>query len=722
MKPNLGTSASSKPRDFLSTEAARLTLLVCGTLWLLHAYLTPRLLGGGDARWYHLILADAVTQFRAGVFPVFVGQTDFAFNGAVFPLRVAPYYQYFAGFLDLITGRSLSFIGLQNLTVVLSFVAGALSAYKSLVWLAPEQRWSATLLALLYVMCPGVLGLLYAQDLYMSCMTIPWVPPAVAAMVRWSDDKADAHAGYILAASLAALWWGHSPIAFWASLIAVTTQIVRLLFSTARKTALVQAAKAALSFGALASYPIVSVVLLRDSIVSQGAEVVERESLLREVGAAFPGSVLPLDAAAPPLTHLQLGYGLASVLLCSTLALCFVSVRRARAVAPLLLIGGFLLVLVLPVPFVTRALWYSFPDFVTDITLIWPMQRLYVLVAAITIVGAQSVLRDTSVRLPSGDRVIPTFLAVAALWGAKEASKLIALAQTHASPAADTRRLALPENVAIQSYSYSFFSGRPPYFSHGVVDPRLEFRLLDAASGELLKSNYDQTDSPPLTDEFRGEIDVNPGILNLTPKFTLEPGKRYKLTFDFLHSKTAGVLQVLGPGFFREYALPLSGEAKAFGVPPGAAKSLALWTSSQTAQIVSLRFIPTAEGATPLDFIPFARYRFAEDDPSNRHVRVDSLLPISAEVHSRGPALLETPRLFVAGYSATVNGARVPVLKSSAGLASLPVPAGTSKVALRFVGSMALNAAFWLSFLAWIGGVTWLGLRLTGLQFGRRST
>ena len=722
MKPIHGTPASGNPRDFLSTELARLTLLVCGTLWLVHAYLSPRLLGGGDARWYHNILADAVIQFRAGVFPVFVGQTEFAFNGAVFPLRVAPYYQYFAGLLDLLTGRSLSYIGLQNLTVVLSFVAGALSAYGSLIWLAPGQRWPAALLALLYVMCPGVAGLLYAQDLYMSCMTIPWVPLAVAAMVRWWDDDTDLVAGCILAGSLAALWWAHSPIALWASLIAVTTQTIRLLLSPARKAALTRAAAAAVLFGALAAYPVFSVILIGDSGTSTSAEIVERESLLREVGAVFPGSLLPLDAAAPPLTHLQLGYGLWFVLLCSFVAICFVPLRRARAVALLLLLGGFLLILVLPVPFVTRALWFSFPDFLVDITLIWPMQRLYILVAAIIIVCAQRILRDTQFLRPLNQTAVLTSLGLAALWTAGEASKLITLSQSRASTIADTRRLGLTENVAIQSYSYSFFSGRPHYFSHGVVDPLLEFRLFDAITGNLLKSNYDQADSPPLTDQFGGEIDVNPGILNLSPKLTLAPGKRYKLTFGFLHPQTAGVLQIVGPGFFREYSLPLSGEAKAFGVPPGAEKSLALWTSAQDPQVISLRFIPMAAGATPLDFIPFARFRFTEDDPAFRPIRVDSLLPIRAEVRSAAPALLETPRLFIAGYSATVNGADVPVLKSSAGLASFPVPAGTSKIALRFVGSPALHVAFWLSFLTWIGGVTWLGLRLTVLQFWKRST
>src|SRR5271165_3029360 len=94
-------------------EAARWLVLLVATLWLAHPYFAPRLIGTGDALWYHHSLADAVTQFRAGVFPVFVGQSDYSFNGSVYPIRAAPYYQYFAGALDLLTGRSLSIYALE---------------------------------------------------------------------------------------------------------------------------------------------------------------------------------------------------------------------------------------------------------------------------------------------------------------------------------------------------------------------------------------------------------------------------------------------------------------------------------------------------------------------------------------------------------------------------------------------------------------------------------
>jgi uncharacterized membrane protein YfhO len=71
-------------------------------------------------------------------------------------------------------------------------------------------------------------------------------------------------------------------------------------------------------------------------------------------------------------------------------------------------------------------------------------------------------------------------------------------------------------------------------------------------------------------------------------------------------------------------------------------------------------------------------------------------------VHSPQSALLETPRMFVPGYKATVNGAAVPVRRTSEGLVAFSIPRGESRVVLRFVGSLTLRVAFWLSTAAWV--------------------
>lgn len=679
-------------------------MLLAATLWLVHPYFAARLIGTGDAVWYHHSLADAVTQFRAGVFPVYVGQSDYSFNGSVYPLRAAPYYQYLAGLLDLLTGRNLGFFALEHLTAIVSFLGGAFTTYGALVWLAPKHRWPALALSLLYVMCPGVAGLFYAQDLYMSGMALPWVPLAFAAMVR-SFDVEDLTPQAILAASLAALWWAHSPIALWATMFGAAIQAVRIIVQRPSRRTLVRALIAGAVFGVLAAYPIASVFMLRAPGEAIVPYVMDRQLLLQIVRSSFPSSLEPIDLGAPRLSFLQLGYSLWLVLLVSTIG--WTQRPRIWAVGLLLAAAGLLLLLLFPVPWIGRTLWLNFPETLVGMTLSWPMQRFYILIAAAAIVCAQRLLREIPMEAAPIRAVVLGGLVAATLWSAREANKFIDLARLQSDTVLDSRRWTRLENVAIQRHTYGLFSRRPAYFTHGVVEPRMESRLLDPATGHVEASDYDLGRAQAPQENFLGKIDANPGILDLDPPFVLHSGEKYLLTFDFARADTTGVLQIIGPEFYREYILPLSGESMSFGSSPKSEKSITLWTTVPGSETVNLRFIPTAEHAKPTDFIPFAKYRLQRIDEKALPVRVSSLIPYQATVRSPEAALLESPRMFVPGYAATVNGAPVAVRKSAEGLVAFPIPQGESRVELRFAGPIALHLAFWLSAGSWVLAAFW---------------
>jgi len=700
-------------RAFLCAEAARWLVLLAAAVWLVHPYFAARLIGTGDALWYHHLLADAVTQFRAGVFPVFVGQSDYSFNGSIYPLRAAPYYQYLAGLLDLLTGRTLGFFALEHLTAIVSVLAGATAAYWALVWIAPGHRWSAAALALLYVMCPGVAGLFYAQDLYMSGMALPWVPLAFAALVRSFDDES-LRPQAVLAASLAALWWAHSPIALWVTAFAAVGELVLLLVRRPNRIGLARTAIAAGIFAALAAYPFVSVFLLRTPGEAIVPYIMDRQALLEWVRNSFPSSLQPIDLNAPILTYMQLGYGLWLVLLAGAVAWSFRP--RLWAVGLLLASAGLLVLLLFPVPWITRALWFSLPETVVGMTLYWPMQRFYILIAAVAVVCGQRLLREFPARGALGRGAVLLGLLLAVLWSAKEASKLIEMARRQSDTLLDSRDWSRLENVAVQRHTYGLFPRRPAYFTNGVVEPRMESRLLDPTTGRILASDYDQASAKAPQEDFRGTIDVNPGILDLDPPLTLRPGEQYLLTFDFARPDTTGVLQMIGPNLYREYNLPRSGESKSFGSERQSEKSITIWTSTPGSEAVRLRFIPTVEHAKPSDYIPFAKYRLQKIDDQALPVRVTSLMPYRATVRSPAPALLESPRMFVPGYVATVNGAPVAVRRSAEGLVAFPVPAGESRVELRFAGPTALHLAFWLSAAGWLLAGLWTAWRAVGMR------
>jgi hypothetical protein len=693
-------------------EAARLAVLLAAALWLVHPYLEPRLIGTSDALWYHHVLADTVTQFRAGVFPVLVGQSEFSFNGSIYPIRVAPYHQYLAGIIDLLTGRTLGFFALQHLTMILSVLGGAVSAYCTLVWLAPQRRGSALVLALLYVMCPGVMGLFYAQDLYMSGMTLPWLPLAFGALLKTFDERRGAPLR-IVAVSFAALWWAHAPIAFWSSAIGALALLAWLAVHRPASGAAGALLAAAAIFCALAIYPVASVFLLRSPGEAIVPYLMDRELLLRWVSDSFPSSIRPLDLSAPVISIMQFGYALWAALLAAVVAWTWRP--RVAAVGVLLGASAILLILVFPVPIVTRALWLRIPETIVGMTLYWPMQRFYAIAAAITVVCLQRQLAEwrplaAPLRLAAG-----CALLAALAWSASEASKLVRKASVAGDTVEESRRWSLPENVAIQRHSYGLFPGRPSYFSHGVLAPQMQSRLLDPATGAVVASDLD---SPPGTVpwvDLRGTVDANPGILDLGPSLVLMPGVRYLLTIEFARPDAAGLLQLIGASLYREYLLPSSGDSKSFGSGPGNQHSISVWTSGHREETVALRFIPTEHGARPRDFIPFARYRLQPVDEGALPIRTYSLIPYRAEVRSPRPALLETPRMFIPGYAASVDGAPVAVRKSAEGLVEFSVPQGASQVELRYPGPFLLRAAFWLNASAWLC----VAIRLAGMAARR---
>jgi hypothetical protein len=562
-------------------------------------------------------------------------------------------------------------------------------------------------------MCPGVAGLFYAQDLYMSGMALPWVPLAFAALVRSFDDES-LRPQAVLAASLAALWWAHSPIALWVTAFAAVGELVLLLVRRPNRIGLARTAIAAGIFAALAAYPFVSVFLLRTPGEAIVPYIMDRQALLEWVRNSFPSSLQPIDLNAPILTYMQLGYGLWLVLLAGAVAWSFRP--RLWAVGLLLASAGLLVLLLFPVPWITRALWFSLPETVVGMTLYWPMQRFYILIAAVAVVCGQRLLREFPARGALGRGAVLLGLLLAVLWSAKEASKLIEMARRQSDTLLDSRDWSRLENVAVQRHTYGLFPRRPAYFTNGVVEPRMESRLLDPTTGRILASDYDQASAKAPQEDFRGTIDVNPGILDLDPPLTLRPGEQYLLTFDFARPDTTGVLQMIGPNLYREYNLPRSGESKSFGSERQSEKSITIWTSTPGSEAVRLRFIPTVEHAKPSDYIPFAKYRLQKIDDQALPVRVTSLMPYRATVRSPAPALLESPRMFVPGYVATVNGAPVAVRRSAEGLVAFPVPAGESRVELRFAGPTALHLAFWLSAAGWLLAGLWTAWRAVGMR------
>jgi hypothetical protein len=225
-----------RSREGAFREALRWVALLAAGLALTFPYTHPERVGAGDAQDYAQQIADFLSQVRAGVFPVFVGQSGYAFNGAFNPLRTAPYLQYSSGILNVLSFGMLGPYALLNLEIVLSLIGAGFSCYLCLRRMLPDCAWSCVMLALLYVTSPGVLALAYGGDMVPSWLTLPYLPLCAYLTARIAEDGMPIGRMLSLAVTMAALWLAHAPIAMWASVIVLAVLAYRCAV-IARRTA-----------------------------------------------------------------------------------------------------------------------------------------------------------------------------------------------------------------------------------------------------------------------------------------------------------------------------------------------------------------------------------------------------------------------------------------------------------------------------------------------------
>ncbi len=676
-------------------EPVRWVLLGAITLWLLQPFATRTLHGGGDAQWYATMLADAVEQSRAGFFPLWLGQTEHQYSGVIYPLRVAPLFHYTGIFLDLLTFRTLGVFALQNLLITLLALGAAFSAYASFRSLLPARPGWALGFAILFLSCPGVLGIAYVSDLYMSWTTLPWVPLVWFALVRSFQDGGSRWSLLLFGTALGLCWWGHSPIALWCTLLAGMGHVVRLWIQRRDPSAWLNTALGAAWCGLIALYPIGSVLFFppEPGVSASSFQEAVPGNIVNFLRESFPGVLLPLSESGRLLSDLQLGYALWGTLAFGLL----LTLRRRQPVAGLLVGMSIVLAFLLnPIPGLDLALWQAVPAFVRDTTSNWVMNRLYLVLSMTALFGTAAALSGPRTSRPHP--LFSAFLTCGCLWAVFEAEAFKATSRLTARPEATAVTLLRPENVMITRFAYLMFPALPETYTHGANDPLIENRLFDD-DGKLLADNavaaqergrLVQTSAFVPVAESANWVALHPGLV-------LDPARRYLHLWRFpAPEKAQGVLQYLGPGLFSQYALPEYGGSRFFGVGGEHRNWIPLRTTAAAPEAVTVRFVPTPP--LTVEMLATAEARLIEYTLDVLPVRVTSWAPYRADVTSPAPAWLETPRMYQAYFHATANGASTEVRKSARGFVEIRVPGGPSTVELRFVAPAGLAAAFWISF------------------------
>ena len=705
----LETSAREYPQNnTAAAENLRWIALAGAGVVLLHPFLIPSLHGTGDALWYGTMLADMMAQIRAGVFPVFSGQSIYQFNGSIYPLRVAPAFHHAGALVDLLTGFTLGPVAVLN---ALLFCTGMLAlslTYLCLSALLPTARWIGCGLAILYLSCPGTLGLAFNTDLFMSWMTVPWLPVALFGCVT-SFYRAGYRPLLALAGGLGMLWWGHTPIALWTTIIAAALQVLRIWRDRKQlKNETKPLLAAAALFLALVAYPVGSVLIYppESGVNAAGFQAAYAGSIAHFLAEVRPAVFLPLSENGRALGDFQLGYtlwlGLALGLRCAWR-------RRTLGVLATWIAVALLAVLLNTPAIFSTQLWSLVPGFVRNTTGNWVMNRLYLIQSGFIIFGLAAVFKgwsETSSRQLS--RWISVILIGGILWSMVEATKFAEGSRRGLRPPESGNQAMLPENVQITRFAYLVFPALPAYFTHGVTEPALEQRLFRASDGTPLADNFSTAAQGKTLDTFSFAPEPGTGntALILSSTLRLMPGHHYLIAVDF-QEEPRGLLQIKSPTSLCQYALPEYGEAASFGYGVRHSRLLALSNHTSLPQEAEVRyFFDSNSSPNSANASPFESVRWIEYDPVSLPVRVESWIPYRAHVQISEPAWLETPRMYLTGYVAKVDGHNAALKKSKEGLVSIAVPAGNSKVELQYRPPVGLLGLYWLSLGSLIGMIT----------------
>ncbi|MFZ5494446.1 MAG: hypothetical protein ACOZE5_03795 [Verrucomicrobiota bacterium] len=673
-------------------------------------FLTNGPVGTNEAYNYSLGLADAVTQMRAGEVPVLAGQTEFAFNGRIHPLRTAPYLYHVAGLLDLLTCRQLGWWSLQNLVLSLSLIGGALSCYWGLRRTTPATPATAAALTALFVLSPPVLAAAYGMDLYMTVTALPFLPVVCAMGLAGLTERRSGDLLKLVAA-LAACWLAHPPVALWVSVVAALLLFAGFLRHPPAWREWPVLFSLALLFVVLAGFSFASALTIapyRDVTKTHDLSL-----LFSEVARTFPSTLRPVSPAANQLGDFQLGYGLGGL---AVVAAGLALVRRNGSALLLLGLAALLFVMTAPVPGLHRWLWTQAPAVFFNLTNQWPMQRLYLLIALLVMLAFALVWRTPEVRHPLLRDALRLALLAVVVWSGWQGLRFLGRGFATRSSEEAIKRGHVSGNINLTPISYALL-GSPGSFVNGVMDPAFEFRLLAPFDAHETASNW--TARLPATPEHKQGVFIaregeRPDILDLSPRLTLRPGAHYRLDFKFLVPAATATLQLRGPTMFRQYPLPAAGGPRGFGMRPGNNQALTLWTGQAEPEEIALRVVAPGIAGGPWAGSRFAEFTFDRIEPSALPVRLESLHPLRAQVVTPDAGYLETPRMFIPGYEATVNGQSVRVQPSPERLLMLPVPAGESRVEVRYAGTWITRLAFWT------GIAGWLGLAGFSLVFSRR--
>lgn len=412
---------------------------------------------------------------------------------------------------------------------------------------------------------------------------------------------------------------------------------------------------------------------------------------LADVAGARHDFIRPLNVQLGKYGNSQPGYALWALMIAAV-----VGAGWFRSVTLALLSGvmGLIVALVLPLPGVSDFVVGYAPGQMGNIINLPMLYRLVPPLAALAVVAGYLALLQWG----KGRRAVQAgalaALVIGVAWSAWEARRVVGLSSTRIASRARTAEVFSPDRFVLGRYPYLMLY-TPLHYMDGKQMPWMDSRLLtphfDLIVGpDQLAQQAEKlaVQVHPLTSK---EDESYPEWLRLTPGWEVEPGVTLLLRFEFDQGvNNSGWLIMSSDHGYQEHYLDPGFGGAGFGSGPMASHTIAVTNSGQHTERYTMRMKVASGNAMPRDGGSWGRLHISRYEAERAPVKLESLVPYRARVTISEDGYLETPRQWLPGYRAWIDGVRSEPVRVKSGMLGLPLKAGSHTVVLQFVGSTRL--------------------------------
>lgn len=463
----------------------------------------------------------------------------------------------------------------------------------------------------------------------------------------------------------------------------------------------------------LAVFTMLGAAMLAQLMVRSRGFTVDLQLLreLEQVAAVKDGLLRPLDSDVGRYSNSQPGFALLALLLASALLAWW---RDNLRVALPVTILGFLLAMILRLPLAADYLvGYAPPNIGAMVNLpmlyrlVPPMAALIALAGLLALSGLG---QHRSLRA-----VMIAGLVVGGVWSAWEVSRIVRRGWDIRFDRAKTTEYFSPDRFALGRYPYNMLY-TPLHFMDGKQLPFMDARLLTPHQDLIVGPDYQAKHAEksgvqvfPLTSRA---FERSTEWLHVSPGWTVHPGQTLLLRFEFDPKyDCTGWLTMSSDRVYFEYYLDPAWTGAGFGPGPYGARTLAITNTGQHLENYTMQLKVAGKNSLPRDGGSWGKLHVSRYDPENAPVRVDSLIPLRLRVQMPEDGFLESPRQWIAGYRAQIDGQPVAPLELKSGMLGVPLKAGAHEVEIRYVGSRKVWAGLIVSGLTALGLLISLGRR-----------